>query len=344
MYRFFAGCYGPFTQDTIHCYSFDDKTGVISPLFSRKGLDHASFLLCKGDVLYSVSERSAEEKSAVAVYRIEKDDLTECQRVSFPEGGACHLMMNPSGDRLFVACYDTGCDVIFAVRPDGTLGETPSVLRHIECNPAHPRQTLPHAHCCAMTTSPYRMASVDLGGDVVTVNNIMPAGEQTFLRECSRLELPQGSGPRHIVFSKMELAYLVTELSNEIYKIDFHAGSGSLWAQNVAPTLPPDFSGESTAAAIKLSPDERHLAVSNRGHDSVMIYDITADGSLVNGVCSPAGGNCPRDITFTPDGKYLLACCQESDLLVLHAFDAGSNKLTPVTSVPLPSPACVIFA
>ena len=337
---FFVGCYGDENRDTIVSYSFDPQTETITPRFLHKGLANASYLCRKGNVLYSVSEG---DPSAVAVFSIEEHGLTERQRVSFAEGGACHLMFCESASRLFVSCYGTGCDVIFAVNEDGTLIETPSVNRHIECNPSHPRQRVPHAHCCAMTTNPYRMVSVDLGGDVVTVNNMMPSGTATILRECSRLTLPKGSGPRHIVFSQMELAYLLTELSNEIYKVDFHAGSGSLWIKDVAPTLPDGFSGKNTASAIKISPDERHLAVSNRGDDSVMIYDIGSDGSLQNGVCNKAGGKCPRDLAFSPDGKYVFVCCQASDLLTVHRFDEERNTLSPVASASLPSPACVIF-
>lgn len=342
-YPFLIGCYGPSQCDTLYLLSFDDDAGILDLVASQKGIKNPSYLLCKGNVLYSVSECAAEEQSGVARWRITDSGLSLEQEIRFPEGGACHLMLSEATGHLFVANYDTGSDAIFSLGTDGTLSSTPSLVRHIGCNPRHPRQTSPHAHGNAMTTSPYRMASVDLGADLVTVNNIMPMGTSVALRECSRLELPKGSGPRHIVFSKMELAYLVTELSNKVYKLDFHAGSGSLWNLGEVSTLPSDFSGESTASAIKLSPDEKHLAVSNRGHNSIMVYDIRPDGSLCNGVWSFSEGACPRDIAFTPDGRYLACCCQESDRLTLFSFDGESNRLTLCGKTALPSPACVVM-
>lgn len=341
-YPFLIGCYGSAHRDNIYGLSFDSETGRISHRFSAGGVKNPSYLLCNGNILYSVCECPIEEKSGVCVWDHAGNGLSLRQEVRFSEGGACHLMLCETSGRLFVANYDTGSDIILTLRSDGSLVETPSVVRHLGCNPGNPRQEAPHAHGNTMTTSPYRMVSVDLGGDVVTVNNIMPAGGQTFLRECSRLDLPKGSGPRHIVFSKMELAYLVTELSNKVYKLDFHAGSGSLWNLGEASTLPADFCGKNTAAAIKLSPDERYLAVSNRGHDSIMIYGIAPDGSLHNGVCSPSEGACPRDIAFTPDGNYLACCCQEGNCVNLFRFDRDTHRLNLCDKITLAAPACVV--
>ncbi len=340
---FFVGCYGSNSRDNIHAFCLDDGIGRLSPMYSSGKVSNPSYLLCKGDILYSVSECSTEETSGVCVWKRKDDGLTLLQEVRFPEGAACHLMLCPAFDRLFAACYDTGCDVIFAIREDGMLEEPYSVVRHRGCSPNHPRQQVPHAHANIMTTNPYRMVSVDLGADTVTVNNISPAGCETHLRECSRLTLPNGSGPRHMVFSSLELAYLVTELSNKVYKLDFHAGSGSLWNMAEVSTLPAGFTGNSTAAAIKLSPDEKILAVSNRGHDSVTLFRVGSDGSLMDGMYSSAEGACPRDLAFSPDGNYMVVCCQQSDCVNLFRIDRDSLSLTLCDRISLPSPACVTF-
>jgi len=337
-FSFYVGCYGNAMQNTLCAFSLAEN-GKIMPLFQKSGVADCSYLLRRFNTLYAVSEG---KRSAVCVYDISGDDIKMIQKIDWDKAGACHLMFAENAMRLFVSCYDAGCLAVFAVKENGTLCETPDIISMSECNKLSARQEVPHAHCTAMTSSPYRMASVNLGGDVVTVHNITPINENTVLRECSRFTLPLGSGPRHLVFSRMELAYLVCELSNQIYKLDFHAGSGSLWALNTADTLPPDYTGESTAAAVKLSPDERFLAVSNRGHNSVMLYEIDSNGSLVNGVCHMVGA-CPRDLAFSPDGKYILVCCQEENVLESYAFSPDTNTLTLCERVPLPSPACVIF-
>ena len=48
----------------------------------------------------------------------------------------------------------------------------------------------------------------------------------------------------------------------------------------VISTLPDDYSGFNGTAAIRLSKDGKFLYASNRGHDSIAVYSILADGSL----------------------------------------------------------------
>ena len=43
-------------------------------------------------------------------------------------------------------------------------------------------------------------------------------------------------------------------------------------------TLPEEFKGPSSTAQILLSPDERHLYVSNRGHNSIAIFAVGEKG------------------------------------------------------------------
>lgn len=48
----------------------------------------------------------------------------------------------------------------------------------------------------------------------------------------------------------------------------------------VISTLPDDYSGFNGTVTIRLSKDGKFLYASNRGHDSIAVYSILADGSL----------------------------------------------------------------
>ena len=78
--------------------------------------------------------------------------------------------------------------------------------------------------------------------------------------------LPEESGPRHLIWrSDGQYAYVANELANTV--VVLQEENHRLQPVQVVSTLPPDFQGESTCAAIKFSPDERFLYVSNRGHE-----------------------------------------------------------------------------
>jgi 6-phosphogluconolactonase (cycloisomerase 2 family) len=102
-------------------------------------------------------------------------------------------------------------------------------------------------------------------------------------------------------------------------------------------TLPAGYSGESSCAAIRLSPDGKLIAASNRGHDSVAVFSADEKtGALAPLGIYPTGGKSPRDIAFTPDGKWLLAANQDSDLVTALSVDGGFSLLDLKQRVPKP--------
>jgi 6-phosphogluconolactonase len=73
--------------------------------------------------------------------------------------------------------------------------------------------------------------------------------------------------------------------------------------------------------------------VSNRGHDSIAVFAIGADGKLTTVEYAPAHVNMPRGFNLTPDGTWLVAGGQSSDNLAVHKVDPQTGKLTFVTEV-----------
>ena len=53
---------------------------------------------------------------------------------------------------------------------------------------------------------------------------------------------------------------------------------GSLVAGNRYDTIPSDWTEFNSSAAIRLSSDNKFLYVSNRGHNSITVFEVSADG------------------------------------------------------------------
>ena len=108
--------------------------------------------------------------------------------------------------------------------------------------------------------------------------------------------------------------------------------------------LPSTFFGTSSGAAIEISRDGRFLFVSNRGHDSIASFSVSADGlDLTPLGWTPVGGRTPRFIALNPEGTQLWVTAQDSSLVQRFAVNASSGRLTLRASTPFPAPAFVAF-
>jgi 6-phosphogluconolactonase len=94
-----------------------------------------------------------------------------------------------------------------------------------------------------------------------------------------------------------------------------------------------------------MHPSGRFVCVSNRGHDSIAMYEIdprTASLTLVG--FTPTQGHFPRALAFDPTGKFLFAANQHSGSVISFGFDEITGALTPTgEQVHIPSPVCIKF-
>jgi 6-phosphogluconolactonase len=97
---------------------------------------------------------------------------------------------------------------------------------------------------------------------------------------------------------------------------------------------------------VKAHPSGRSVYVSNRGHDSLALFETEPGKGTVTPVGhQPTGGRTPRNFNLSPSGALLVAANQGSDSLVVFRADAASGRLTETGQVtPSPAPVCVLFA
>jgi len=110
-------------------------------------------------------------------------------------------------------------------------------------------------------------------------------------------------------------------------------------------SLPPDFSGENTAAEIAVHPSGKFVYTSNRGADSIAEFSVdSASGKLTLVGNVPSFGKSPRHFTIDPTGTRLLVANQDTGNIVEYSIDSSTGKLTRVGKmVSVPSPVCLIF-
>jgi len=134
--------------------------------------------------------------------------------------------------------------------------------------------------------------------------------------ECGRIRFPQGSGPRHGVFSPDgRYLYMVSELSNELFAVDVQ---GKKVVASIS-VLPGGKTHLKDTAAIRMSGDGKRVYVSTRTQDILSV--LAVDGPSLSLEQTVRCGKHPRDFILWEN--HLLVAERDSDRLVSYALRDG---------------------
>ena len=124
----------------------------------------------------------------------------------------------------------------------------------------------------------------------------------------------------------------------------FNKDEGQYVELETYKTVDSDFEGESYCADIHLSPDGKFLYGTNRGENTVVIFEVDdSNGKLELVGRESVKGDWPRNFTIDPTGNYVLVANQRSNNIVVFKRDERNGTLHFVSQVDLPSPVCLKF-
>jgi 6-phosphogluconolactonase (cycloisomerase 2 family) len=153
-----------------------------------------------------------------------------------------------------------------------------------------------------------------------------------------------GAAPRHTAFHpSLPTLYVNNELDSTVTVFDWNSGHAT--EAQVISTIPHGHHGRNTTAEIAASPCGRFLYVSNRGEDSIVLFQIAPDtGQLTYSGSTPTGGRRPRFFTLDPTAKRLYAANQDSDDIAGFRIDPATGELQPMGVVARTgSPSAISF-
>jgi 6-phosphogluconolactonase len=342
-----VGNYADAAEPGVHVFHFDTETGALVVRGSCTGIDNPSFLTVHPNErwLYAVSETSEQDDGtpgSVWALRLEREPLAIEPINQQPSGGdsPCHVQLDRSARWLVVSNYGTGSVAVLPIQSDGSLGEITDIVQH-EGKSVHPdRQAGPHAHSAAFAPDNHFVVVADLGIDQLLVYAFdSTAGK---LGAHSQIDTRPGAGPRHMVFHPSgERLYVANELNNTVSVYDYDAASGALHERQTIDTLLPG-APENTVADIHLASSGRRLYVSNRGHNSIAVFDVKADARLEPVAVRSCGGAWPRNFALAPGNRFILVANQHSDKVsVLPLFPDSQAIGEPVGSAAVRRASCV---
>ncbi len=264
-------------------------------------------------------------------------------------GGATHLATDATGRMLITVNYNGGFIASFPLAADGRIEPRASLLAHAgPLGPNPVRQEKPHPH--SVTISPdNRFALVaDLGLDRVFAYRLDPATGTLAPHDPAYITTPPGTGPRHTKFSRDgRFFYILDEIDGSITACTWDAARGAGTPIQHISTLPAGFkvTDPDRAAEIRVHPNGKFVYASNRGHESIAVFAVQADGTLQLVEITPCGGKHPRNFALSPDGRWLVCANQTTNNLVSFRVDPATGRLTPTGhTATVPQAVCVLFA
>jgi len=327
----------------IYVYTLDAETGQLVYQSTSVGVVNPSFLTLspQGDFLYAVNEVAEGAVSAFAIDAA-TGDLSLLNRQSSQGHAPCYVSTDADGRFVLAANYVTGNVCVLPVLADGRLAPASNTHQHHGHGP-NPRQDGPHAHCIVPDEHGRIFLAADLGIDQIVIYQL-DAEQGRLVRAAPPVQLPPGSGPRHLCFHPDgRMVYVLAELTSQVFVFAYDATSSALHPQQTISTLPPGYTAANTGAHVAVSPDGRFLYASNRGHDSIAIYTIAAETGLLTLVGhEPTQGQTPRHFAIDRHGRVLLVANQDSDTVVVFRRDEVGGGLTAVAPpTPIPTPDCL---
>ena len=254
----------------------------------------------------------------------------------------CHISFDKTGKFVFVTNYVGGVVKMYERDAEGALTSTDVI--HLEIADASP-QVSSHPHSTMTSPDNNFVFIADLGSNKIWnfkidhENGTLSPNTQPFIK------IQEGAGPRHFTFHPNgKFAYVINELDNTVNAFSYDASKSSLADLQSVSTLPADFDGDSYCADVHIHPNGKFLYGSNRGHDSIVAYDINEDGTLKLIGHYPTKGVFPRNFSIDPSGKYLYIANQNSDNIVQYNIDENSGTLTfSENVVAVKTPVCITW-
>lgn len=331
-----VGTYTDSGSRGIYSLRFDQKSGKAVVLDSMQ-MSNPSFLTFSSDgrFIYAVSENGGNDASLHAVsFAPSSGMMTPVNSV--PTLGADPCYVETNGRVALTANYTGGSMSVFPIHSDGSLGNALHVFSRTTGG-KHPQQASAHVHTARFFGKGH-ILSTDFSADRIQLysvsdTTVTPLGTAGFT-------LPH-SAPRHLEFSKdRRHVYAINELAGTVTV--FRAEGPSL---ERIQTVVSDSAGGRGCADIHLSKDGRFLYASNRlKADGISIFAV----DRANGTLKKTGyvntGLHPRNFAITPNGRFLLCACRDSDVIQVFRIDRRTGMLTDThNDIRMKKPVCVQF-
>lgn len=308
-------------DEQIKVYDQDRETGSLT-LRSASDAHGPSGALClhpSGDLMYDAHV----ESTTLAAFRLDtgSGELALINKVDTGIGIPAHLVTDRRGRFLLTVYYGGGGITVHRLGEDGAIGELVQYINtgekaHAVLLAFEDRYVIvPHV-CPTNKTSQFRF---DAETGLLAPNDpavLDPPDDET--------------GPRHICFRpEGDVAYIVNEQGNTVTAHRFDPERGTLTIFQNVSTLPDGYEEGGATAHVEVHRNGKWAYASNRGHDSIVGFNVAEDGALTAFGHVPVPAS-PRSFNIDPDGRYLYCAGEAAGVMTAYRVDQSDGSLHPV--------------
>ena len=320
--KYFTGYIGTYRSPDaygIYRFALNAENGRLSSPEPFLSVQDSKYLALREDGLLA---STVQRGSGAGLFAARLQDLPDAQHEILPEDSTgCHVAL--SATHAYTANFHSGTVCCYRLADEApVLEHVISIAPKAGCHQVLLHDGLLLVPC--MELDEIRMFSVE---------DYTARGAIAF---------PSGSGPRHGVFDHAhQNLYVAAQKDNAVYRYSVYGDGFELMHR--VPLLDEPGSDCDETAAIRLSPDERFLYVSVRGANLIVVLACAADGLRVIQRIS-CGGDHPRDIALSPDGRFILSANRYSGDLTCFLRDPATGRIgAQCSKVSVPEGVSIVF-
>ena len=294
-----------------------------------------SILAVAGFHLVAVCEMGTYGK--VVSYAIHEDgSLTQADVLEIPgTAKLSYTVAAPDGRHVYVSSMGDGTVRMIRVAEDGKLTLTDEWK--LTGHGVTLRQNQAKVHSVMISPDGKWLAAANLGADEVELFRVDEERETLRLVDSKPIDLCKE--PRHMAFSPDgEWLYVLTEGGNRLYVFSSHGGKLREYA--AYDVLSPDGEQKGAAADIVVNREGTLLYTTNRGQHNIAVWRVLPSGLLDQAGYYPCGGEGPRGLHLSPDGKTLFSANNDDGSVAILPLNVDGMPMACIQRLEVPGAGC----
>ena len=335
---------GTYTENSsskgIYYYSLNQETGE-SKLLSIIMSENPSFITIHENKqnFYAVNEFNNGKQSLSSFLIQENSEIKKLNQVStnFEEkSGAdpCNILLFDK--YILTSNYTGGSFTLFGIDLSNKTIK-PNPIQYFSYSPKS------HFHCAILSPDKKYIFITDLGADIIHrfsigENTKSPLFDHKIAYEYKN---KNQAGPRHMIFSNDgKFLYVLCELDDLLSVFSYNDGD----IKHIETIKAYDGNGKGSAD-IHFSEDGSFLYTSHRlKNDGIAIFKVNKNEGTLEKKGFVETGLHPRNSNITPNGKFLICACRDSNVIQVFEINKENGNLINVNKdINIDKPVCVKF-
>lgn len=341
------GSYNKATDPGIHLYRWEASEKKFRQAARINHIENPSYISIDNarGLIYAITEKKEDNAAELHIYQVtdkgQKATLLSC--IPFQGAASCNISTDPTRTHAFITNYGDGTLTVIELPDEIVPGRVVQHVKFSGSGPDKERQDQSHPHAAILSKDERRLYCSDLGTDRLYHFAYHPGAKVPLHKtKPPYIQLPAGSGPRHIALSQDgRRLYVITELSGEIFVFDtnkFNIG----WLQKVS-LHKAGFRGKIEAADIQINHIGSHLYACTRGDmNEIIVFSVEVTSGRISILQRiSAFGVSPRSLLLCEQEGLLLAANEQSDNVSIFTVRSDGTLENYGEQLEIHCPTCV---